>query len=110
MAGCQPKAAAPDMNGAAAEKSTCGMSAERLQRLDAHFNKLVDEGKIAGVVTWISRHGQVVHESAYGMADICALTTVDFAAFTGLEMPEGASALRDWHRRVSDRPSAAANS
>ncbi len=47
-----------------------GMSMQRLQRLDAHFHQLVDEGKMAGVVTWIARHGQVVHEDAYGMADI----------------------------------------
>src|SRR5690606_34279299 len=47
-----------------------GMSKERLKHLDSHFHRLVDEGKIAGVVTWIARHGQVVHEDAYGMADI----------------------------------------
>jgi CubicO group peptidase (beta-lactamase class C family) len=47
-----------------------GMSTERLRRLDDHFHHLVDDGKIAGVVTWIARHGQVVHEDAYGMADI----------------------------------------
>jgi glutathione S-transferase len=42
------------------------------------------------------------------MADIAALTTIDFAAFTGLEMPEEAPNLRAWHARVSARPSAAA--
>jgi CubicO group peptidase (beta-lactamase class C family) len=47
-----------------------GMSTERLKRIDAHFHKLVDDGKIAGVVTWVARHGQVVHEDAYGLADI----------------------------------------
>jgi glutathione S-transferase len=45
---------------------------------------------------------------AYSMADIIALTTVDFATFTGLEMPEAATALRAWHERVSARASAAA--
>jgi CubicO group peptidase (beta-lactamase class C family) len=65
IAGCQPKAEAPAASGVLE-----GMSTERLQRLDAHFHKLVDDGKIAGVVTWIARHGQVVHEDAYGMADI----------------------------------------
>lgn len=44
----------------------------------------------------------------YGMADICALTTVDFAGFTGLALPEDATHLRAWHERVSARPSAAA--
>jgi CubicO group peptidase (beta-lactamase class C family) len=65
LAGCQPKTEGPRPGAALA-----GMSAERLQRLDTHFHKLVDEGKIAGVVTWIQRRGQVVHEDAYGLADI----------------------------------------
>ena len=41
-------------------------------------------------------------------ADICALTTVDFAGFIGLPMPDEATALRGWHERVAARPSAAA--
>jgi glutathione S-transferase len=45
---------------------------------------------------------------SFSMADIAALTTIDFAAFTGLEMPEEAAMLRAWHARVSARPSAAA--
>lgn len=56
----------------ATSSAGAGMSAERLQRLDAHFSKYVDEGKLAGVVTWLARRGEVVHESAYGMADIAA--------------------------------------
>ncbi|MFO1502835.1 MAG: serine hydrolase domain-containing protein [Steroidobacteraceae bacterium] len=67
LAGCQQKVGAP-----AASGTMAGMSAERLQRLDAHFHKLVDEGKISGVVTWVARHGKVVHEDAYGLADIAA--------------------------------------
>jgi CubicO group peptidase (beta-lactamase class C family) len=65
FAGCQAKSEPPKSAGVVA-----GMSTQRLQRLDDHFHKMVDEGKIAGVVTWIQRHGQVVHEDAYGMADI----------------------------------------
>lgn len=45
---------------------------------------------------------------AFSMADIVLLTTIDFAAFIGVPMPEDASALHDWHARVSARPSAAA--
>ena len=44
----------------------------------------------------------------FSMADICALTTVDFAGFTGLPMPDDAAALRAWPARVSERPSASA--
>jgi CubicO group peptidase (beta-lactamase class C family) len=63
--GCGTRTDAP-----AAASVQAGMSTERLQRIDAHFHKLVDDGKIAGVVTWVARHGQVVHEDAYGFADI----------------------------------------
>jgi CubicO group peptidase (beta-lactamase class C family) len=49
-----------------------GMSTERLERLDEHFHRYVDEGRISGVVTYIVRRGQVVHEDAYGLADIAA--------------------------------------
>src|SRR5690606_2401927 len=39
---------------------------------DEHFHRYVDDGLIAGVVTYIVRRGQVVHEDAYGLADIAA--------------------------------------
>ncbi|CAN5450296.1 glutathione S-transferase [soil metagenome] len=45
---------------------------------------------------------------AYGMADIVALTTIDFAAFIGLDVPEEAAALKAWRERASARPSATA--
>ena len=59
---------------AAAQTSTAiaGMSPERLERLDEHFHRYVDDGLISGVVTYIVRRGQVVHEDAYGLADIAA--------------------------------------
>lgn len=44
----------------------------------------------------------------YSMADICALTTLDFARFIGLEPPETATRLAAWRARVSARPSASA--
>jgi glutathione S-transferase len=45
---------------------------------------------------------------SYTMADIVLLTTIDFADFIGLKMPEEHEALREWHQRVSARPSATA--
>lgn len=45
---------------------------------------------------------------SYSMADIVLLTTIDFAAFIGLGMPEDVPALRDWHARVTAKPSASA--
>jgi len=44
----------------------------------------------------------------YSMADIVALTTVDFGTFIGIEMPAELPHLRAWHARVSARASAAA--
>jgi CubicO group peptidase (beta-lactamase class C family) len=55
---------------AAGDDVVAGMSRERLERLDEHFHAYVDAGEIASVVTHISRHGQVVHQDAYGLADI----------------------------------------
>jgi CubicO group peptidase (beta-lactamase class C family) len=57
---------------AAGDDVVAGMSRERLEQLDDHFHAYVDAGEIAGVVTYISRHGQVVHQDAYGLADIDA--------------------------------------
>lgn len=66
----------------------------------------------AGSCRWLDRElgdGRVwIAGDLYTMADIAALSTIDFATFTGLEMPEEATHLRDWHARASARPSAAA--
>ena len=45
---------------------------------------------------------------SYSIADILLLTTVDFAGFIGIPMPEDLTNLQAWHARVSARPSAAA--
>jgi glutathione S-transferase len=44
----------------------------------------------------------------FSMADIVALTTIDFATFIGIETPAELEHLHTWHARVSARPSAAA--
>jgi CubicO group peptidase (beta-lactamase class C family) len=49
-----------------------GMSAERLARLSAGMKELVDAGRLAGVVTMVSRHGKVVEFDAVGKRDIAA--------------------------------------
>jgi glutathione S-transferase len=73
-----------------------------------------NRGAYARVCGWLDGElaaaGPFIVGDRYSMADIVAQTTVDFAAFTGLEMPEDAKALRAWHERVSARPSAAADS
>lgn len=42
------------------------------------------------------------------MADIVLLSTIDFATFIGLAMPENLTNLRRWHSEISVRPSASA--
>jgi glutathione S-transferase len=45
---------------------------------------------------------------AYSMADIVALSAVDFGKFIGLEPPADAANVAAWYARASARPSAAA--
>ena len=63
-------AAVHDLPTANAESE--GMSKERLARLDSGMKELVDQGRLAGVVTMVSRHGKVVEFDALGRRDIAA--------------------------------------
>jgi len=49
---------------------TVGISSERLGRLDAGMRQFVEDGRLAGVVTMMARHGKTVHFSAAGTMDI----------------------------------------
>jgi CubicO group peptidase (beta-lactamase class C family) len=60
-------AAGKELPTAAPEK--VGMSTERLDRLNAGMKSLVDEGRLAGVVTMVARHGKVVNFAAQGKRD-----------------------------------------
>ncbi|MEQ1622908.1 MAG: glutathione S-transferase family protein [Methylococcales bacterium] len=44
----------------------------------------------------------------YTIADILLLTTVDFAGFIGIAIPDDLASLRAWHAHISARPSSAA--
>jgi CubicO group peptidase (beta-lactamase class C family) len=46
-----------------------GVSSEKVGELSEFMQSLVDDGKIAGGVTMMARHGKVVHLEAVGMAD-----------------------------------------
>ncbi|WP_344615645.1 serine hydrolase domain-containing protein [Dactylosporangium salmoneum] len=46
-----------------------GFDARRLARLDAHFARYVDDGRLAGWQLAIARDGKVVHTSVYGQRD-----------------------------------------
>jgi len=63
-------AATHDLPSASAESE--GMSTERLAQLRSGMKELVDQGRLAGVVTMVSRHGKVVEFDATGKRDIAA--------------------------------------
>ncbi|WP_374470144.1 glutathione S-transferase family protein [Phenylobacterium sp.] len=65
----------------------------------------------AGALRWLDREladRPFLAGEHYGMADICGLTTVDFATWIGLPVPDELANVRAWHARVSARPSAQA--
>src|SRR5437763_10883250 len=46
-----------------------GFDEQRLHRIDTHFRRYVDDGRLPGYQVMVSRHGQVAHLSSYGLAD-----------------------------------------
>ncbi|HEX2560535.1 glutathione S-transferase [Phenylobacterium sp.] len=65
----------------------------------------------AGALKWFDREladRPFVTGDQYTMADICALTTVDFAKWIGLPVPEEHANVLAWRERVGSRPSALA--
>ena len=65
----------------------------------------------AGALKWFDREladRPFVAGETYTMADICALTTVDFAKWIGLPVPEEHAHVLAWRERVGERPSARA--
>ena len=47
-----------------------GFSAERLERLEAGMHQMVNDGKLAGVITMLARHGKVVHVDTAGVKNV----------------------------------------
>ncbi len=79
LAGCNPDlgsaapaeaepAPVPDLSMAAPEEA--GMDSGRLARLTDAMQGLVDDGRLAGVVTAVVRHGKIVHFESAGHRDI----------------------------------------
>ena len=46
-----------------------GLDAERLGRIDGTFARYVDDGRLAGYLVTVSRHGKLAHVSSYGARD-----------------------------------------
>ncbi|WP_432829003.1 serine hydrolase domain-containing protein [Dactylosporangium sp. CA-092794] len=57
--------------------SNDGFDAGRLARLDAHFARYVDDGRLAGWQLMIARDGRVVHSSVHGHRDAEAALPVE---------------------------------
>jgi len=65
----------------------------------------------ARAMVWLDREiegREYVAPGGFSMADIVALSIVDFANFVGLPMPDDCVRLKAWHARVSARESATA--
>jgi CubicO group peptidase (beta-lactamase class C family) len=56
----------------AAKAENVGISAQRLTRLSDGMKSLVDQGRLAGVVTMVARHGKVIEFEATGKRNIAA--------------------------------------
>lgn len=52
------------------EPEEVGLDRGRLERLDAHFRRYVDDGRLPGWLISVSRHGRVAHLSTYGHRDV----------------------------------------
>ena len=46
-----------------------GFAAERLRRMDEHYARYVDDGRLAGWLLTVSRHGKLAHVARYGQRD-----------------------------------------
>jgi CubicO group peptidase (beta-lactamase class C family) len=53
-----------------AEAAEVGFDAGRLGRIDRHFDRYVDDGRLAGYLVSVARHGKVVHLSTSGQRDL----------------------------------------
>src|SRR5271154_7257279 len=55
-----------------AKPETVGFSSERLERLHALMQEVVDAKQLPGAVTLLARHGKVVDYRVYGVADVAS--------------------------------------
>jgi CubicO group peptidase (beta-lactamase class C family) len=52
------------------EAAEVGFDGARLERIDKHFARYVDTGRLAGWLITVSRHGKLAHVSTYGQRDL----------------------------------------
>jgi len=53
----------------AASPDEVGLSSERLERITSAIQRIIDDGRVAGGVALVARHGKIVYLKAVGMAD-----------------------------------------
>src|ERR1700733_15342742 len=74
-----------------------GFSSERLERLHAAMQQEVDQKRLAGVVTLLSRHGKPVELKAYGQKDLASgspmTTDTIFRAFSMTKVVTGVAMM-----------------
>lgn len=59
-----------------AEPGEVGFDAGRLGRIDTHFRRYVDDGRLAGWTVAVARRGRVAHLAHYGLRDLDAALPV----------------------------------
>lgn len=72
---------------------------------------LSNEAQYHRALSWLERElsdRAFLAGDAFTIADICAITTVEFAQWVGLETPAACERVQAWRERVSSRPSMAA--
>jgi CubicO group peptidase (beta-lactamase class C family) len=53
-----------------AEPAELGFAADRLDRIDRHFARYVDDGRLPGWLILVARRGRIAHLSHYGRRDV----------------------------------------
>ncbi|MGZ4705856.1 MAG: serine hydrolase domain-containing protein, partial [Acidimicrobiales bacterium] len=56
--------------GVEVDAAKVGFDPDRLARIDRHFERYVDDGRLPGWLVAVSRAGQVAHLSTYGCRDV----------------------------------------
>jgi CubicO group peptidase (beta-lactamase class C family) len=51
------------------DPAEAGFATDRLRRIDEHYTRYVDNGRLAGWLLTVSRHGKLVHVARYGQRD-----------------------------------------
>jgi CubicO group peptidase (beta-lactamase class C family) len=59
------------------EPEEVGLSGERLARIDRHFARYVDDGRLAGWLALVSRKGRIAHLSTHGHRDLASGAPVE---------------------------------